>query len=269
MLNFTRAVSWSRFKTVLDCPKKLEHELNQIPVVEYGHNYWRVRGTLVQFVFELFYANKVNQRFGGTARVVMERIAHKVLESGKMNEDPVSYPVDKNESTMKEEVLFQVLNGWRQLQELELLDKEVLVEKDWFTIYNGFRMSARFDYLYLYGSMGAELFDGKGTQKPWSDPRQLYYYALMLHSAGLKVTRGGFLFYNHDKVMLDLGHETLKRFVEEDFRRGRSVFDSLVKGVEELPATPSPETCRMCNWRLTCKDSLYNQGKRMETEPAA
>lgn len=269
MLAFNRPVSWSRFKTVLDCPKKLEHELLEIPGSEYGTNYWRVRGTLVQYVFELFYGQQVNVRPGGTEQGVLERIAVKVFNSSKMIEDPVSYPSGKDESSLKEEVYLQVINGWRQLRDLGLLDKPVLVEQDWFTVYNGFRMSARFDFLWMHpGGKQAELFDGKGTMKPWSDVRQLYYYALMLLSSGVSVSRGGFLFYNHDSVIIPLGPTELKKFVDEDFRRGRLVFESLQKGIGELPATPSLETCRMCTWRLSCKASLYNQGDRMQTEQA-
>jgi len=130
--------------------------------------------------------------------------------------------------------------------------------------FRGLRVFAWADFVPNWPNRDIELWDGKNNKRMDADPRQLYWYAMVLMSKGHNITRGGFIYTKHGKsVEVDLSPPKIMEFINTDFERGRKYFDQLQEGITAFPPQPSKKTCKWCSWRRSCTASPYY------AEPAA
>ena len=248
-------VSWSRWKTALDCPRQLELTLERKPASEPRQTYYTLRGHLVQLVYTLYFNQKVNLRDKCRTPEALTRITDAVLQSPLMTRTVISYPKGKTEQDLRDTVHSQVQNGLLVLRSMGLLTKVMISEISINGKISNLAARGRLDFLREDGNF-VEVYDGKGNAEDDADPRQIMFYALMLISNGKKVRRGGFLYWQRHYKEVDLSLPRLKQFLEE-LRETAELFHSLRKGIGgPLKAIPG-KPCYFCNWKRSCEVSKY------------
>jgi len=254
MIQWTYQVSWNNFKKALDCPKQIMYQRRKVPGY-YGMNWHSNLGHVVQKVFECYCNQGLYKVAGMRTEKVLLRALDLVLASRWFEDLETKYSEELTELRFKEEAREQVVNGLEQVLDLGMLDKVVKSEVNWWGQYNGVKLSARFDFEVHNENQTLEIWDGKGNQVKNADPRQLKFYWLLVHLAGLVVSRLGFIYWRHDCVDIEPEMDVLKEFLDKDMAKGIKIFRELRVGVEELEATPG-HACRFCNWRGICEDAV-------------
>lgn len=257
-----KPVSWSKFKTGLDCPMKLGFELSKTPSSVSRPTFYADLGTIVQKVFEEYFNQGVNLKNGGDQVRVVEAVTNKVFNSVWYNQIKTSFPYGKSEDDLKSEVLRLVQNGFEQFKSLGLIKRVIRSEVKWSSVFRNMRMFGMIDFVIEDGN-AVKIYDGKGHAQKNADPNQLLYYGLMVVASGRKLKHTGFFYWKHDFEEVDASPEALKVFVDGEFERGRELFYKLQQGTEDLPATPSEKVCNYCQWNRTCK---YSAVKPKEVE---
>lgn len=258
-------VSWSKFKLALECELNLKWTIEKKRKTEIRINYYAERGKLVQFIFEQYFNQGVNLKPGGTTWETMEKVTKRILKSYHYRSLEIIYPNDFSEEDFIRETWDHVKGGHEEMGRIGLLERKVASEKKWNSVFRNHRLFSLMDFDYE-GNSGHYIFDGKGNKETNADPNQLLYYALCVTASGVKVAGGGFLYWGHGFRGVDMSPEALKRFVDNDFSRGKPVFDKLKKGTEDLPANPSEDNCKWCSWKNTCPFSFFKKDRVEVTE---
>ena len=256
MTVWRHAVSWSKFKLALECPRQLQYACDKTPHGNYAPSYWATLGTMVQFVFEIYLNQRVNMRPGGDNKSVVMKVAEKVLASPKFTETVVNYPQGKTEEELKNDIRSQVSKGYDILKKMGVTTKPFDSEKKWNSVFRDFRMFAMIDF--FLDQPTARLYDGKGNREMDADERQILYYALAVSASGRTIKDAGLIYWNYDYKPVDVSPKAIKEFIDGDFAEGKPYFDKLKKGLEPgelLEARPSSKTCGWCNWRHICPAS--------------
>lgn len=263
MTVWRHSISWMRMKDALECPLRLQYGIDKRPPSDPGSNYHMVLGKAVQYLYEHYYNQgafrheKVRTEAG--IRAVMKR----VMESGwfKDQVNQIDFPLGKTEEDFTKDFEHQVINGRLVLEEAKILDKPMKSEHKWISRFRDFGLFAATDFHQLDAGY-VDLFDGKGHAQENADPRQLLHYALAINSSGLKVRRGGLLYWRHGYREIDMSPARVKDYIEECIDPVRPIFAKLKEGTkpgEELEARPSKENCFFCRWKSACKQSHYRK----------
>jgi hypothetical protein len=256
MTLWTYAVSWSKMKLALECPRQLQLTIDKVPHGRPEQTYYTHRGHLVQKVFELYFNPQINLKKGGQRPEVIAAAADRVIPP-YLKENQIDYPVDKTEADLTKEAKQQITNGFDIMAGIGLLNRRVRSEVKLNGVFRGFRMFAMVDFL-AETPEGDLLYDGKGHQEKNADPRQVLYYALNRASAGRKVPHAGLIYWQHDFEPVDTSPTALRHFIDTDLAAARPTFELLKHGTNlTLETQPSPKTCRYCNWNKLCEDSYY------------
>lgn len=99
--------------------------------------------------------------------------------------------------------------------------------------------------------------DGKGHKLKNADPKQLLYYALILHASGKKILGGGFLYWRHGYEPVDMSPKALYDFTKTDFEKGKRIFLRLKEGWTTSRVPHPPRTASSSPWKKSCTDSAY------------
>lgn len=258
MLIFRKSVSWSKFKMALDCPLALQKTLEKQRYVISWPNEAQIKGKIIQKVWELYFNNKMNLHPKGRSVEVVMKVLDRVLASPWLVSEKLVLKNNSTDESFKADLQRVLAKAYEVVAQMKLLQYEVRSEVKLASVFMGFRMFGMLDFL-VEVKDGVMLFDGKGHAEENADERQLLYYALALHAAQKRVLGGGFIYWQHKYRPLDLSPLRLKQFVDDEFAKGRRVFEQLKVGVLELPANPSSENCFFCNWKRTCDSSVYKK----------
>lgn len=267
MTVWNRPVSWSKFKLALDCPRSLQYAVDKKPHGFADNTYYSALGTIVQFIFEQYFNQRVNLRQGGRNPKVIERVTDKILASNYIESLKVVYPYGKDRADLCAAVREQVTKGFLFMDKMGLTKYSVKSEVNWSSVFRGFRMFAKIDFL-RHGSSGSYVFDGKGHKEMNADPRQVLYYCLSVAASGHKIAGGGIIYWRHGYKNLDVTPAALKRFIDGEFAEVRPLFEELKTGIQgPMEARPSKENCKFCKWRQVCPDSAVRRPPMKEDAP--
>jgi len=252
MITFNKAVSWSRFKQVLNCGHALERSLLKLDPEIYIRERSGIVGTLVQRVFALYFNNGLNLTVKGRdPKVLVNVLTKKVIDSAWAKEEQVV-------SSMVEEAIPQLEEGYRQFVSEKIIHLKIESEVAVYGTLRNHRISGMVDFLVDLGE-GYLLYDGKGSSKTQEDERQVLYYALALHAVNKRVVGGGFLYWKHGFRTIDLSSEGIHRFINGDFEKGRTVFQALKTGLPGLPPVTSFKNCMFCRSKKLCPYSYFRK----------
>lgn len=257
-------ISWSKLKMAFPdgCQLQLRNIIDKRRPSDVSPNYYMELGSISQYVFELYFNQKINQTPQGRTIEVMEKVVDKVLASAwfKKTEANVTYPPTKNDKLLKITVKEDVLAGFKEMERIKMLDKPVLSEKVWNGTFRNVRTFAKIDFMWESASgKGWWVWDGKGHAKPNADPRQLLYYALTLMVSGQKVAGGGLIYWRHGVSPVPMTPKDVKDFVDKDLTPAVTLFNKLHRGTEEFTANPSADNCKYCSWKSSCKVSHFKK----------
>lgn len=259
MITWKKPLSWSKFKLALDCPKALEFVLSQTPPSEVRPTYWMALGIEVQYIFEAYFNQGVYLRNQNPD--VIQKIVERSLATDRIERMEVTYPYGQGIDKLQQRIREDSATGFTAVQKAGLLDGTMVKSEQKFrSKFKGLRVFAWADFLKYTGKNTVEIWDGKNNKDKNADPRQLLWYAMVIMSTGMNVSGGGFIYYKHgEAVPVDLGVNAVMNFIRTDFQRGRKVFDDLQEGVTALPAQPDKKICRRCDWKRSCKASVFYQ----------
>lgn len=264
MTVWNKPISWSKLSAALTCQRQLQWVLDKKPVTYSHSNYWASSGTLVQKSLELYFNQGLHLKPKGHSAEVVGRVVDKVMASPLFTALEVHYPPEKTPETLHAEVRKDAMAGFALMEAEGLTKTKVESEIKWSSGFRGIRLYAQIDFT-ARSEKGLSLWDGKGHAKKDADPRQLLYYALAVASAGVRLDRGGFFYWKHGTVPIDVSPPAIKAFVEEHLDPLGDLFARLKTGIsEDLPTNPSPAACGRCQWKTNCPDSKY---RRKEVTP--
>lgn len=256
MTTWTYGISWMRIKDAFECPKRLQWGLEKRKKTNLGYNYWANKGKLVQLAFEHYFNQGVNRKEGGTDPQVMRKVMLKVLESNYYKGLELTMPYGWTEEGLRKACIEEAVNGLRVMNDMGISKSVIKSEQMWNGKFRNLRQFAMIDFEEdRGGSLG--IYDGKGSKEKNADAGQIYWYVMTVLSAGRKVSRAGFIYWNHDFEEIDISPVAVKRFITERLDVVIPIFQRLKKGTEDFPMTPSKENCKYCGWRNTCPKSVY------------
>lgn len=246
-------ISWSKFKMALECEEQLRYAVEKAaPTRPSAGGFYQELGKCVQRVFELYFNQRVNQRPNGQKPESIDKIIRYLLGTRSFLEPGVNFTPELSRERFRDEIYEMAWNGFQFLQEADLLRTNFQCEKGWPAVFRNHKMYGMLDF-YAEESDGVILLDGKATKEMNADPRQILYYALMIAATGKKIKRAGFLYYRFGLDPIDCSPPALRKFIDEDFARGRKIFDQLRGGTNEFIPHPEKLTCKWCNWNGRCK----------------
>lgn len=250
-----KPISWSKLKLLLTCPRSLQYELEKRPGT-HGPTYWMDLGKWVQYIFQLYFNQKVNLDPRGRTRAVFDKVVSRVVGDRKFAEKTTTYPAGKTDKDFETDVRNDAVQGFELFQKTGLLEKPLRAEQKWWGAFRGIRIFAMVDFDLLTPD-GWEIYDGKGYTRMNADPRQLKHYALTLVASGQKVSKSGLLYWKHGLDPVDVSPPALKQFIDTDFAQALPTLQALKRGIsEDLPATPGTH-CGRCFHRAICPVSEY------------
>lgn len=260
MTVWNHRLSWSKLILAESCQRRLQLTIDKAPRPFSGTGYHAAAGITSQKVFELYFNKGLNLQDGGRDPKVPVRILDKILETPFLEDMNVQYSNMENEEMLTEAIRGQVIGGFETLGAAGLLHKRVRSEVKVSAVFRNLGMFCMVDFIVDLGRDNEEIWDGKGNNNKDADDGQVLYYTLSRLASGKTVKRGGFLYWKHDHVEIDLSPRALKTFIDERLQPVKPLFDELKQGISrELPTSPSFQACKWCAWKNVCKDSYFRR----------
>lgn len=268
MSSWTYSISWSKMSAALKCPRMLQHLVDKDKPSDVSPTFYAVKGTMVQKVFELYFNQRVNHGSRGDDPEVTLEIFSRLERAGFVKAANPSYPMNKNYAILLQEIREDLLSGFKVLEDMKLLKKNIRSEVKWNGVFRGLRLFAMIDFVQNTGQNSVGIYDGKGSAKPNADPKQVLHYALNVAASGVKLTKSGLIYWKHGFHEVDVSPKALKAYVDEDVNRVRPLFEELKHGFSgEMDTNPSSENCKYCLRKSACKDSYYYKEPQDVREP--
>lgn len=257
MLKWTKALSWSKVKMLLSCPKKLQFTLEEKFAESQGPSYYRHLGTIAQYILEMYFNQKINTKKLGDSEEVIQKVITKVLKSPLVAALGTTYPAGKTELDLHLAVRKHVTMGTEMMRARNILTKDIVSEVKDVGILRGTRAYMQVDFI-VADHREATILDGKGTIAANADERQLKMYAAIMMSKGILVKDAAFLYWGLGEYkQVDVSPAAVKKFLDEDWAEALRLALPLQAGVDTLEAKPSKDECWQCDWKKSCPDSLY------------
>lgn len=268
MSTWKYAVSWSKFVLALECPRKLQYTVDKKPAPGYSDTtFYKDLGIVVQFIFEQYFNQGVNQKPGGREPKVIEAVTEKILSSGYLQALKTTYPHNLDEEQLISRIREHTKSGFQIMNDIGITKHRIKSEVKWSSIFRGFRIFCMIDFL-RETRQGVELYDGKGHAQKNADPRQILYYALAVAASGKAVNKAGLIYWQHGYEPVDVSPAAIKHFIDTDFKEGRQYFELLRKGTREtFEARPDKRRCRWCKWNQLCPESAVKLPAMKENLP--
>lgn len=256
-------ISYNAWKNYRECPKKyfLKNRKKQAPSVP-QNDYYTIYGKLTEKFFQFFCNNwrfKSPYMFPEDIKQKLRAIYADILKNSIVN---WSAPFIKHS---QEDIFNQsyadicaIMDSQNQNYFLNT-KSEVTIEV---ATQIGANIVGRLDFIHkdALGS-GILVFDGKGSNNMGKNVEdfQVLFYAL-LHFFHFKILpeQLGFFYYRFNTFKeVQISYEILNEF------RARLSLDikNILKDTT-FTATPSPKSCKYCDYRTTCLEGIEDQAKR-------
>lgn len=257
-MKYTGALSWSKMKLFLACPKQLELTIVRRPVSRKFPNMYMELGNVVQMVFEVYFNQGVNRKAKGTDPRVLDRVCDVVFRSKRFLDRNIWLMKDWTMQRFQQRVREYVQTGRGGLEKAGVLDRPVKSEVLVSATLLGLNVRGKVDFI-AEDDQEIVILDGKASREQDANPDQVLLYGAMIdkNQPGKKWVRGGLVYWQHGYVPVDMTPPALLGFLNGDLARTAEVFHKLKTGVDELVATPGKQVCGQCQWKTNCSDSLY------------
>lgn len=257
MVKWNKALSWSKVKMMLSCPRKLQYTLEQKPVGVPSPSYYRNLGSIAQYVLEIYFNQRVNLKSGGTEAEVIQKVITKVLNSKLVQTMDITYPPGKSRVDFDSEVRRHVTMGTEILRARGMLGREIDSEVKGVGELRGTRAYMQIDFVVKEGKY-VSVLDGKGTMKTGEDSRQLKMYAAIMMKRGVLIKEAAFVYWNVGEYeAVDVSPESIKKFLDSDWVEAQKIAALIGVGVDTLDARPSHTECWKCDWKTSCPESMF------------
>lgn len=260
-------ISWSNYKTLRTCPWKFELHIRKVPFVVQSPTYYAVLGSTVQRVFELFFLDESHRIHPDSHWRNLRLLIMKVLKSSWFRKMELTYPSNKDFKifvTEVGEIVKHSIEKWNEKYELWTL-LSVKPEVDLRCNYLDIRLRGIVDFVIETNTNKILVYDGKVNKRKNADPEQLLFYAMLLKFKGFTADHIAFFYWRHGiEEIEDFSPQSIEDFRTQRFDPWLPLFRALgTVGVTGLPAKPSADTCRFCDFRYVCAFSFYKN----ETKP--
>ena len=272
---------WTNFRRYEECPQKFlwycgrpgfdlgAGDGNRKPIKNKRSEHHAVMGIVIGDVIERFY----NDELWKDQKELKHRL--KKMVEKEYNFLLSQKYVDYRESPTRQEMLDICINGvlgfLKTLKHNRLLGPYARSEVKLLAYINNYcPIGGRADIIIRRDDTGITILDGKNSQSKgkYTDPDQLKWYALCFYlSKGVKPDRLGFVYYRYpygtpiegtDEV--ETGLEIISWDRENDLKALAERAVKVSKGIykEKFSPTPSPSSCKFCDYENEC-DARQNQ----------
>jgi hypothetical protein len=252
-------LSYSEYKSYVQCPKKYYKEVNNIEPPERPSRYFAVYGILMEFFFKIYsnvYSKKNILLTDEQVYKILRKLWAKVLEENYVVwTDPWCRESSEHIFMSAYEDVLKNLNNfefWRCAQ--SGITFEILLKKSQDIL------TCQLDFIVNNLDGTIEILDGKGVYKidKAIDIDQLYFYILvyLLHYKKLP-DKAGFLLYKFQTI----------RYIDFDMKSIMDFKDKLVMVKKAIKTDKTFEAkvgiskqCKWCDYKMTC-EALINKRK--------
>ena len=256
-------LSYSEYKTYLQCPKRYHLEATKVePLVEQSR-YFALYGLLVEMFFKI-YTNTILKRKLVLSNEQINKILRKLWEK-ILNENYVVWTDPWCRESSEHIFMSAYEDIIANINEFEFWEYaksevsfEIILKKTQDIL------SCRLDYLITNPDGTIEILDGKGTYKIDKpvDIEQLYFYILsyLLHYKKLP-DKAGFLYYKFKIIRyIDFDLKTIT-----DFKDKLVIVKTAIKNDTKFEAKVGiSKQCKWCAYNFDCKELAEKRKERAE-----
>jgi CRISPR/Cas system-associated exonuclease Cas4 (RecB family) len=265
MIDWTVPVSWHTLSSLLSCPKTIQHRRTKTRVVKQEYNHHAVLGRFVQAVYEQFFNSGLYKESDTTHIRHLKNIIREFYSSWIGRQNLILPPKTTVEDFLRDAVKLTIesLQHWKFINfNTNTIQSEVEV----IVSYSDLQLIGYLDFLIKGENGEVSIIDGKTNKTHNADKNQLLFYKFLLELQGSTINTLGFLYYRSGFVSISFTEEEYKQFLQALVYPGLLIFRILRKGVRNLPALPSMDNCRYCQYRYACLDSPYQAKLPANTE---
>lgn len=256
-------LSYSEYRTYLDCPKKYKLEIDKVEPPEEQSRYFALYGMVVELFFKKytnFYVKQDITLNNNEIYEILRKLWDQILDENYVcwNDPWVKRSSEEIFSQAYEDILknLKEFDFWRYAQ--SEVPIEIILKK------TGDLLTCRLDFVINNTDGTVEIIDGKGTEKPDKniDIEQLYFYALMYLLSNKKLpNKIGFLYYRFQMIKyMEFDKQTMV-----DFKNKLSVVKGAIKKDLDFKAkVKASKQCRWCAYNSTCDELILSRKKRAE-----
>lgn len=256
-------LSYSEYRTYLQCPKRYYNEVNEIEPPEKQSKYFAMYGLLVEAFFKI-YTNVILKK-GITLEneqitFIMRKIWTKLLEENYVVwNDPWCRESSEHIFLSAYEDVLRNINTfdfWGNAQ--AEISYEIFLKKSKDTL------SCRLDFILNNPDGTVEILDGKGTYKmdKTVDVEQLYFYILVYYLHHKKLPdKAGFLYYKFKTITyIDFDMDIIV-----DFKKKLAIVKNAIKQDKEFEAKVKiSKQCRWCAYQYNCEALISKRKERAD-----
>lgn len=256
-------LSYSEYRSYVQCPMKYYKEVNKVEPPEEPSMYFAVYGLLVEYFFKIysnFYTKKNITLTDEQVYKILRKLWDKVLEENYVRwTDPWCRQSSEHIFMTAYEDVLKNLNTfefWKYAQ--SEISFDILLKKAQDVL------TCRMDFIVRNPDGTVEILDGKGTYKmdKTVDIDQLYFYTLvyLLHYKKLP-DKVGFLYYKFQTI----------RYIDFDMKSIMDFKDKLVLVKKAIKTDKVFEAkvgiskqCKWCDYKMTCVALIDKRRARAE-----
>lgn len=256
-------LSYSEYRTYLDCPKRYKLEIDKVDPPTEPSMYFALYGMVVELFFKK-YTNFYTKHDIDLNENEINKILRKLWDQ-ILNENYVCWNdlwVKKTSEEIFNQAYEDVLKNLKKFDFWKRTQSEVPIEirlkktKDILT--------CRLDFVINNQDNTIEILDGKGTEKPEKnvDIEQLYFYALMYLLSNKKLPdKIGFLYYRYQMIKyVDFDKQSMV-----DFKNKLSlVKNTIKKDINFNAKVKASKQCKWCAYNSTCNELIQKRKERAE-----
>ena len=225
-------ISYHSWKSYKECPKKFYKEyIKKEPPTVPINEYFTLYGRLVEKFFEL-YCNIWSKK--QTPTIPHSEIKKKIAIICNILESPNKNYFLNTKSEVSTEVALKT----------------------------GHKITGRMDFIHKDPEKNSVLlFDGKGSSTigKYVDNNQILFYALLyFFQYGELPTNSGFFYFRYNTLVPVL----IDKEIINEFRANLSIDIKAMTTIAEHSATPSAKSCKFCNYKKGCLESLKDKATR-------
>lgn len=253
-------ISYSDYRTYIECPKKYYFVSNHIPPSEKPDKYFALYGLLLESFFKI-YTNKILKN----GIILTEKEIIEIL-SKNWKEILLNNYVDWERPWVKEtpsdifnaaykDILenIQKIDFWKNAYSEVTINIYLNSSKDLLT--------GRIDFIVNNPDGSAEIIDGKGTNKIEKnvDLEQLYFYILLYYLHYKKFPKkAGFLYYKYKTLCyIDYDQKTISDFKDKFLY----TFNIMKKDSEFKSIVNLNKQCKWCLYKGHCNDYIKKRNE--------
>jgi len=260
-------LSYSQYKSYIECPKKYFNEVHGVEPSEKPSAYFSLYGKLIEMFFKT-YTNVIVKNQTELTDFMVDKILRKMWENildtnyVVWNDPWVKESSEQIYNSVYNDVLknIQAFSFWKHARSEVSIN--IVLKKTFDTL------NCRLDFLINNPDGTVEILDGKGTSKIGKpDIEQLYFYILMylLHNKKLP-DKAGFLYYRYQTInYINFDMQTIV-----DYKNKLSIVKKAIKEDKTFqPKVGISKQCKWCAYEHNCEALIAKRKLKSEKKKPA